>query len=167
MNLYLVFQGSITNVKLNVDLLNQLLNQPPHGLLPYLRLKEATITELRLEVTSYTNLKKAPVVLVIDEVFVEVEEMMEYYFDGKHNDAASGVSSSNAPANDATNAQTSKAAQKPAAKQTAYGLLHRITDNLSVRINKIHISFQPLGKFKTRRVGVWTPPGVNLTLEYV
>jgi hypothetical protein len=102
------------------------------------------------------------VVLVIDEVFVEAEEMMEYYFDGKHG-TNTASSSNNAPV---TN--TSTAANKPAAaKQTAYGLLHRITDNLSVRINKIHISFQPLGKFKTRRAGVWTPPGVDLTLENV
>lgn len=150
-----------------MDLLNEILTKPPYGLLPFLCLKEATISELRLEVTSYTNLKKAPVVLVIDEVFVEAEEMMEYYFDGKHNtncseDSVAKNSQTNQPA--PVKLSTDKLAQ---AKQTTYGLLHRITDNLSIRINKMYISFQPLGKFKTKRVGIWTPPAVNVTLENV
>ena len=110
-------------------------------------------------------------VLVIDEVFVEAEEMMEYYFDGKHTNASSIPGSAAAGATNDLQINPSVSA-KPASKrtvqkQTPYGLLHRITDNLSIRINKIHISFQPLGKFKTRRVGVWTPPRVNITLENV
>lgn len=151
--LFISSKGSITNVKLNTALLNQLLTEPPYGLFPYIQLKAVTLTELRLEVTSYTNLKKAPVVLVIDEVFVDAEEMLEYHFDGKH--------SNNSSVANPTAAQTS------ATTKQQYGLLHRITDNLSIRINKIHIAFQPLGKFKTRRVGKWTPPGVKVELKDV
>ena len=96
-------------------------------------------------------------VLVIDTVFVEAEEMMDYFFDGRHSNDDSNGASSEQSAN-----QT-----KPTPKRQQYGLLHRITDNLSVRINKIHVSFQPLGKFKTRRVGKWTPPGVEVELNGV
>ena len=124
-------------------------------MLPYLKLSEVTLTELRLEVTSYTNLKKAPVVLVIDEIHAHAIEPLEYYFDGKsnpQNQKDSGASATNAPS----------AASKP-----QYGLLQRIQDNLSIRVNKINFTFQPLGKFKTRRVGPWTPPPVLVTLNNV
>lgn len=124
-------------------------------MLPYLKLSEVTLTELRLEVTSYTNLKKAPVVLVIDEIHAHAIEPLEYYFDGKshsQNQKDSGVSAANAPS---------------AAYKTQYGLLQRIQDNLSVRVNKINFTFQPLGKFKTRRVGPWTPPPAMVTLKNV
>ena len=145
-------QGSITNVKLNVDLINDFLNKPPHGMFPYLQLSEVTLTQLRLEVTSYTNLKKAPVVLVIDEIHAHAIEPLEYYFDGKNHTQNQNASGANAPS----------AAYKP-----QYGLLQRIQDNLSVRVNRINFTFQPLGKLKTRRVGPWTPPCVMVTLKNV
>ncbi|KAL3803648.1 hypothetical protein HJC23_003702 [Cyclotella cryptica] len=149
---FMAGKGSITNVKLNVDLINDFLNKPPHGVLPYLQLSEVTLSELRLEVTSYTNLKKAPVVLVIDEIHAHAVEPLEYYFDGKNNAQNQNASAANATS---------------AAYKQQYGLLQRIQDNLSVRVNKINFTFQPLGKFKTRRVGPWTPPLVMVTLKNV
>lgn len=115
-------------------------------MLPYIQLSEVTLTELRLEVTSYTNLKKAPVVLVIDEIHARAIEPLEYHLDGKAKSPTAGGK---------------------AAPQTQYGLLHRIQDNLCVRVNKIELTFRPLGKFKTRRVGPWTPPPVMVTLKDV
>lgn len=110
-------------------------------------------------------------VLVIDKVFVKAEEMLEYHFDGKHNNNTPAGSSKNNSDEHKTkhtasqrNAQ-SNTSSKP--KQTQYNLLHRITDNLSVRVNEIHIAFQPLGKLKTRRLGIWTPPSVEVMLKGV
>lgn len=115
---------------------------------------------MRLEVTSYTNLKKAPVVLVIDKVFVKAEEMLEYHFDGKHNNITPAESSED-------NQRNTQSNKSPKPKMTQYNLLHRITDNLSVRVNEIHITFQPLGKLKTRTVGIWTPPCLKVMLKGV
>ena len=53
----------------------------------------------------------------------------------------------------------------PKARSAGYGLVHRIGDNIHVEINRIHIVFQPLGRFKTRRVGPWTPPALTMTLR--
>ena len=39
------------------------------------------LPELRVEVTSYTNLKKAPIVLVIEEIHAAAVEPLEYHLD--------------------------------------------------------------------------------------
>eukprot|EP00984_Skeletonema_dohrnii_P031853 scaffold24896_cov189-Skeletonema_dohrnii-CCMP3373.AAC.8 len=144
-------KGSITNLRLNVDVINEFLNKPPHGSLPFVKFTEIRLSELRVEVTSYTNLKKAPIVLVIEEIHASAVEPMEYYLD---------------PANAQNKAPPPPQQQSSNARQQ-YGLLHRILDNLSIKINRIHLTFQTLGKFKTLRRGIWTPPPVSVTLENI
>lgn len=154
---FLSGKGSITNVKLNVGLINDFLNKPPHGTVPFLEFQEIKLTELRVEVTSYTNLKKAPIVLVIEEIHAIAREPLEYHVDpAKGNNAGK----SNAPA-----AKPPSPPRKNSAQQ--YGLLHRILDNLSVKIKRIHLSFSSLGKFKTRRIGPWMPPTLQVCLDNV
>ena len=147
-------KGSITNLRLNVDVINEFLNKPPHGTLPFVKFTEIRLSELRVEVTSYTNLKKSPIVLVIEEIHASAVEPMEYHLD---------------PANAQKKATPPPPQQQQSSNQARqqYGLLHRILDNLSIKINRIHLTFQTLGKFKTRRRGIWTPPPVSVTLENV
>jgi len=154
---FLSGKGSIKNVKLNVDLINEFLNKPPHGSVPFLEFTEITLTELRVEVTSYTNLKKAPIVLVIEEIHAKAREPLEYHVD---------------PANVKKAAAEKKEVSPPTAKRKSsqaqqYGLLHRILDNLSIKIKRIHLSFSSLGKFKTRRRGIWTPPTLQVCFDNV
>lgn len=40
----------------------------------------------------------------------------------------------------------------------SYGLVDRIVDNLSIEIERFNFTFHTLGKFKTKRIGPWTPP---------
>ena len=153
---FLSGKGSIRNVKLNTDLINDFLNKPPHGTVPFLEFTEITLTELRVEVTSYTNLKKAPIVLVIEEIHAKAREPLEYHVD---------------PALNLAHKKKSDAAAATAVTKSSppqqYGLLHRILDNLSVKIKRIHLSFSSLGKFKTRRQGIWTPPTLQICFDNV
>lgn len=52
-------------------------------------------------------------------------------------------------------------------RTTPYNLFDRIADNLTIDIRSVQISFQPWGKFKTRRVGPWTPPTLMATLRHI
>ena len=42
-------------------------------------------------------------------------------------------------------------------------LFDRILDNLTVEVASISLSLQPWGRFKTRRLGPWTPPEIHLS----
>ena len=151
-------KGSITNLRLNVDVINEFLNKPPHGTVPFVKFTEIRLSELRVEVTSYTNLKKAPIVLVIEEIHASAVEPMEYFLD------PANAQNKNSPSKPQ---QASQQQQQSTQARQAYGLLHRILDNLSIKINRIHLTFQTLGKFKTLRRGRWTPPPVSVTLENI
>ncbi len=48
-----------------------------------------------------------------------------------------------------------------------YGLLERIQDNITLDINRVYVTFQPFGKFKTRTYGNWTPPALSFVLNAV
>ena len=80
---FLSGKGSITNVRLNVGLINELLRPT----VPFLEFTDITLSELRVEVTSYTNLKKAPIVLVIEEIHAKAREPLEYHVDPAANNA--------------------------------------------------------------------------------
>ncbi|EJK75579.1 hypothetical protein THAOC_02693, partial [Thalassiosira oceanica] len=159
---FLSGKGSITNVKLNVELINDFLNKPPHGAVPQLEFTEILLTELRVEVTSYTNLKRAPIVLVIEEIYATAREPLEYHVDPKQQKSAGTASTTTTTEKASTDGK-----RQSAATPQQYGLLHRILDNLSIRIKRINLSFSPLGKFKTRRHGPWTPPTLNVCFDNV
>ena len=158
---FLSGKGSITNVKLNVDLINDLLKE----VAPFLEFTEITLTELRVEVTSYTNLKKAPIVLVIEEIYAKAREPLEYHVDPTANAQKKAAAAEAAAKKEA--AASNQASQKKPAGPQPYGLLHRILDNLSLKAKRINLSFSSLGKFKTRRRGVWTPPTLQVSFDHV
>lgn len=145
---FLSGRGSITDVRLNVDLINDYLRPS----CPFIEFVEIELSELRVEVTSYTNLKKAPIVLVIGEIRAVARESLEYRTGGVDDDATKSNNTADAAA--------------PRATQQ-YGLLQRIIDNLSVKVGRISLSFSSLGKFKTRRSGPWTPPAFRCVIDDV
>ena len=71
---FLSGRGSINDVRLNVDLINDHLR----GVCPFVEFVEMSLSELRVEVTSYTNLKRSPIVLVIGEIRAVAREPLEY-----------------------------------------------------------------------------------------
>lgn len=56
---------------------------------------------------------------------------------------------------------------KPARGNGAYGFVDRIVDNLSIDIEGVTVEFQTRGRFKTRRVGPWTPPLLQIQLRHL
>lgn len=141
----LVGKGEIINVDLNVDTINSLILSK---LTSRIRLKSAQITKLSFNVTSFTNLKKAPIIVKIDEINIMLVEPMEY---DVH--LQKGLST------------TSSTTTKSTPKRRHYGLVEKISDNITVLINKVNINFQPMGKFKTERKGMWTPPMLSCQLQ--
>ena len=107
------------------------------------------MTRLGFNVTSFTNIKKAPVEVLIDEIHVKVVECLEY----------------RPPPQSSVDPAAAAARAADGLVKRPYGLMDRIGDNLHVEINRIFLTFQPLGKFKTRRTGPWTPPAVGVTLR--
>jgi len=137
----LVGKGEIVNVHLNVDIINDLLIST---LTPIVRLKSAHITKLGFNVTSFTNLKKAPIVVTIDEINIVLEEPLEF----KPYKNSSTPSSS-----------------KNSSKRGGYGIIEKIADNITVVINRVNLNFKTLGKFKTKKRGDWTPPQISCKLS--
>ena len=147
---FLSGRGSITDVRLNVDLINDYLRPS----FPFIEFVKIELSELRVEVTSYTNLKKAPIVLVIGEIRAVARESLEY----RTGDVDDDAKKSNKTADAASPPTTTTPTQQ-------YGLLQRIIDNLSVKVGCISLSFSSLGKFKTRRSGPWTPPAFRCVID--
>jgi hypothetical protein len=138
---FLSGRGSINDVRLNVSLINETYRD----ICPFLEFVEISLSELRIEVTSYTNLKRAPIVLFIGEVRAVAREPLDYR------------------ATTSTDDHTSSPSQQSQPQQ--YGLLHRILDNLCVKVGRVELSFSSLGKFKTRRCGPWNPPSFRLRFD--
>ena len=149
---FLSGRGSITDVRLNVDLINDYLRPS----CPFIEFVEIELSELRVEVSSYTNLKKAPIVLVIGEIRAVARESLEYRTGDVDDDATKSKNNSSDVASPPTTTPTQQ-----------YGLLQRIIDNLSVKVGRISLSFSSLGKFKTRRSGPWTPPALRCVIDDV
>ena len=145
-------RGEITAVDLNCAHLNALLRS--YLLNGAVRLESVHVTRLGFNVTSFANIKRSPIEVSIDEVHVRVVESLDYDDGGEEKEAASSNSDT------AKDGSTSGSLIK-----RPYGLSDRIADNLHLSISRIYVTFQPLGKLKTRRVGPWTPPSVGITLR--
>lgn len=68
-------RGEITSVDLNCNVLNDILR----SYTPLVELESVHVTRLGFNVTSFTNIKKAPIEVLIDEIHVKVVECLEYH----------------------------------------------------------------------------------------
>ena len=159
-------RGEITDVNLNCAFLNDILRS-------YTQLavfESVLVTRLGINVTSFSNIKKAPIEIIIDEVHVRLVEPLHFQPAKESNSTStSGGGDGDGDGDGGNGAGTGTAGgekeNSPKARSAGYGLVHRIGDNIHVEINRVHIVFQPLGRFKTRRVGPWTPPALTMTLR--
>ena len=139
----LIGKGEIVNVDLNVGTINALIFSK---FTSKIQLQSAHITKLSFNVTSFTHLRKTPIVVTIDKIHIVLEEPME--FNG----------------NISTSTSSTKK-QLPNTKRKSYGLVEKITDNLTLVINEVNIRYETMGKFKTKRRGDWTPPQLTCQLK--
>lgn len=139
-------KGEISHVQIKVKPVNDILKR----FTPLVELSSVYISKLSFNVTSLRKIKKAPIEIYIDEIHVVLVEPLEY-----------------TGPNDASWPILAKSIVEKAKKKGPYGLLERIQDNITLDINRIYLTFQPMGKFKTRKIGKWTPPAISVVLNYL
>ena len=136
-------KGEITDVQAKVKPINDVLKTFTN----LIELQSLFISKLSFNVTSLRNIKKAPIEIYIDEVHLVLIEPLEHEL----------------PPETMWPTLAKQIVEKSKRKGN-YGLIERIQDNIHVEINRIYITFQPMGNLKTRQFGKWTPPAISIVL---
>jgi len=137
-------KGEISDVQIRVKPINDILKRYTN----LIELSSVYVSKLSFNVTSFRYIKKAPIEISIDEVHIVLQEPLDY----------SGPGETAWP-------ELAKAIVEKAKRHGGYGLIERIQDNITLDINRVYLTFQPMGKFKTRKVGKWTPPAISVVLN--
>ena len=122
------------DLDINVDAINDLIFQSSA---PSLKFNRILINTLSID-APMMSLKSKPIVVFIDEIFIELSEVAEIIKKPRDDDNSSNKD----------NKKT----------QAKYGYFDRIIDCMSIELNKIYIGFRTLGRNKTVKIGEWTPP---------
>ncbi len=124
---------------------------------PYIRVEEIHVSRLGFHVTSWTNLRKAPIIVDIGHVTAKIEEPLKILPPEQRRRMQMITESE----------LMQKIAEgfKPFRGSGAYGLVDRIVDNMAIEIESFRVEFQTWGKFKTKRSGPWTPPRLQMELR--
>jgi hypothetical protein len=150
-------KGEISDVQINVKPVNDILKRYTS----LIELSSVYLSKLNFNVTSFRHIKKAPIEVAIDEVHIVLVEPLQ--------SQGPGTSAWNT-LNLSWNEIAKQIILQKANKSAPYGLLERIQDNITLDIHRVYVTFQTLGKFKTRTWGEWTPPALSLLfnqLRYV
>ena len=124
---------------------------------PFIELESIHISKLSFQVTSWPNLKHAPIVIDIEDVKATIVEPLGYLGRDKRR-----------VLQQLSREQLTILIEQGLHKlRGAYNLFDRILDNSTIEIRSVLISFQPRGKFKTKRTGPWTPPTIVVRLRHL
>ena len=146
-------KGEITNIELNCAVLNEVLTK----VTPYVELERVHCSKLGFHVTSWTNLRKAPIVVDVEHVTATLVEPLHYVDRSQRRRIRQLYVSE----------LFQLIRQGLFTTRGSYNLFDRILDNLSVELQSLTITYQPWGKFKTRRPGPWTPPSWQVSLAAI
>ena len=146
-------KGEISNIEINCSIINEQLRH----MTPYVEFERIHISNLSFHVSSWTNLRNSPIRIDIDDVRIVIVEPMYYETDQTKRKRIRQVT-----IEELTKLMKDGVIPKP--RQSSYNLLDRILDNLIVEIRSLHMTYQPIGIFKTRRAGPWTPPTLLIQL---
>ena len=144
-------KGEIVDVSLNCQVLNEQIAQVS----PYIELESVHVSKLSFHVQSWTNLKKAPIRIEVEDVTAKIIEPLS------HVDRSLRRTLKQITPDEYNRSNAGKKPRGP------YNFLDRILDNLELAIRSVTITFQPRGRFKTKRVGPWTPPKLVLNMRHV
>jgi hypothetical protein len=139
-------KGEISEVHVKVEPINEIIETS----LPFIEFSSVYISKLSFNVTSIRQIRKSPIEISIDEIHVVLVERLKF----------TGYS-------EQTWKEVAKSFVEKAKKSGSYGLIERIRDNITLDINRVYVTFQPMGRFKTRRIGPWTPPAISVVLNNV
>jgi len=114
------------------------------------------VSKLSFHVSSWTNLRQSPICIDVEHVTAKIIEPL-HFLDRRRRRRLRQITRHEL-------AELIREGAVPKPRTGRYNLLDRILDNLTVEIQSIDVTFQPAGKFKTRRVGPWTPPALRLQL---
>jgi hypothetical protein len=145
-------KGQIRDVNLNCSFINEQLSK----VTPFFYVESIRVSELGFNVTSWTNLKKAPILVDIQDVEIKVIEPLSFLEKEKR-----------LKIRQLSWVEFMESSSSKAGKRGPYNLFDRILDNLQVEIRSVTIIFQPMGRFKTHRKGPWTPPSLSLQLKHL
>ena len=159
-------KGEITDVSLNCSFFNEAIA----SVTPYIEFDSVHVSKLGFHVTSWTNLRKAPIVVDIEHITATIHEPLRY-IDKKHRRSLRVLTERELVD------LILKGLYKPfrgggvggggALSVTPYGFLDRIVDNLTIEMKSLTINYQTWGRFKTKRVGPWTPPCLQLQWKHL
>ena len=122
-------------------------------------MEEIHVSRLGFHVTSWTNLRKAPIIVDIGQITAKIEEPLTILPPDQRRRLEIITERE----------LNRRLAQgfKPLRGTGSYGLVDRIVDNLTIEIESFRLEFQTWGKFKTKRVGPWTPPLLRMDLKHL
>ncbi len=146
-------KGEIKDVSLNCSMFNEYIAK----VCPYIRVEEIHVSRLGFHVTSWTNLRKAPIIVDIGHMTAKIEEPLSILPPEQRRRLQMIT--------EGELMQKIAEGFKPFRGSGAYGLVDRIVDNMAIEIESFRVDFQTWGKFKTRRVGPWTPPLLQMELK--
>ena len=129
LRLYTVTKLLLINTSLPLLLWYKPLNAILKETTPFIELSSVYVSKLGFNVSSFTNLKKKPIEVSIDEVHVLLVEPLSFK---KRNWSWD---------------KWSKKIVADALKRGSYGLLDRIGDNITLEVNRAYITLQPMGRW--------------------
>jgi N-terminal region of Chorein or VPS13 len=147
-------KGEIHNMNLNCEFLNEEISK----ISPFVELEYVHISKLSFHVSSWTNIKKSPICVDVEEITLKIREPLDY--------DTNRIRKQIQQITKGELAEQIRQGLIPK-RSTPYNLLDRILDNLTVEVTNIKIYFQTWGKFKTRRAGPWMPPEVAIELHSI
>lgn len=146
-------KGEITDVSLNCSFLNEAVAK----ITPFFEFKSIHVSKLGFHVTSWTNLRKAPIVVDIGCITATLIEPLQCL-------PASQRKRLRMVTEKELINLLEEGLYKPMRGEGPYGFVDRLLDNVTMEIEKVQVNFQTWGKFKTQRIGQWTPPLLRLEL---
>ena len=145
-------KGEIQNVELNTAVLNEMVAD----VTPYVEFEKVHVSKLSFHVSSWANIRKAPIVIDIENIDMVIVEPLKFAGNRK------------LQPRQITEAELQRMIQQGILQRRgSYNLFDRIVDNLTIEISSLTVHYQSWGKFKTRRRGPWTPPEIQVTLKAI
>lgn len=144
-------KGEITDVELNCSYINEMLRK----VTPYIEFESVHLSKVSFHVHSWTNIRHSPIIIDVENVTIVILEPMQYDPEASRRTKVRQLSFQ-----ELIQLMKEGVISKPRSQASSYSLLDRIFDNLVIEARSISVTFQPMGIFKTRRVGPWTPPAL-------
>jgi N-terminal region of Chorein or VPS13 len=144
-------KGEITDVELNCSYINEMVRK----VTPFVEFENVHLSKVSFHVHSWANIRHSPIIIDIEHVKIVILEPMQY-----DPDASRRTKVRQLTFQELIQMMKEGLISKPRNQASSYNLLDRIFDNLVVEARSVSLTFQPMGIFKTRRVGPWTPPAL-------